>query len=317
MSVLPLPSPSLVRRGAPLTPRALWRMNPPLVGSAAVLGTLGLVCLVGLAVDPRTLGGAPIWMKPLKFCVSGALYALALAVLIRPIRSRRTGRVIAWGVGAIVVVETVLIAAQAFRGVPSHFNVSTGTDALLYSSMGLMIGTLWVLTLVGAVALLRTPSADALWKRASLWGLVLTLLGGSVGALMTSPTPAQVEGFATAPPDVVGAHTVGAPDGGPGLPVVGWSTVAGDLRVPHFWGLHGLQAVPLLALWLHRRRLSDRQRGRLLTVGALAYLGVLGVLLQQALRAQSLVAPDAWTLGAVVAIALAAFAAVRLTLARP
>ena len=317
MPTLALPSFDFDAPTPALTPRALWRMNPPLVGSAVVLGVLGLVSLVGLAIDPRTLGGDPIWLKPLKFCVSGALYAVALAVLIRPIRARRTGRVVAWGVGAIVVVETVLIGLQAFRGVRSHFNVSTVADGLLYSSMGVMISTLWVLTLVGAVALLRTPSADALWKRASLWGLALTLLGGSVGVLMTSPTPEQVEGFATAPPEVVGAHTVGAPDGGPGLPLVGWSTVAGDLRVPHFWGLHGLQALPFLALWLRRRRLSDRQRGRLLTVGGVAYLGVLGVLLQQALRAQSLVAPDALTLAATLGLAAVAALAARFILARP
>lgn len=297
--------------------RSLWRMSPPLLGSAAVLGVLALVCLVGLAVDPRTLAGEPVWVKPLKFCVSGALYAVGLAVLIGPIRTRWTGRMVEWGVGGIMVAETVLIALQAFRGVRSHFNTSTAFDLALFSSMGVMISVLWALTFVAAVALLRSPSADALWKRASVWGLVLALLGGAVGALMTAPTPEQIEGFATAAPEVVGAHTVGVPDGGPGLPVVGWSTVAGDLRVPHFWGLHGLQALPFLAFWLRRRRLTDRQRRRLVTVGGVAYLGILGVLLQQALRAQPLIAPDALTL--VVALGVAAVAALmsRLILARP
>ncbi|GAB5536040.1 MAG: hypothetical protein Rubg2KO_22890 [Rubricoccaceae bacterium] len=269
------------------------------------MGVLALICLGGLAVDPRMLFGEPIWIKPLKFCISGAAYVLALAVLMRPLRGRRVSRVIGWGVSVILFAEIVLIGIQAARGVRSHFNLSTGLDTLIYSTMGQMIAALSILTLVAAIAILRTPMADRLWKQATLWGLVLTLAGGSVGFLMTLPTPEQIEGFAEAPPVVVGAHTVGAPDGGPGLPLVGWSTVGGDLRIAHFWGLHGLQALPLLAFGLMRvPSLTHRQHRRLLTLGGLAYAGVFGMLLQQALRAQPLLMPDVWTFGLFTGVVL-------------
>lgn len=295
--------------------RPLWRTSPPLVGSALVLGVLTLVCLAGLAMDPRLILGEPVWIKPLKFSISGAFYALGLAVLIHPLRGRRVGRIVGWGVGGILVAETVLIAVQAARGVRSHFNVSTTFDTLVFSSMGTMIAVLSILTMVAAIALLLTPSTDRFWKQATLWGLGLALAGGFVGPLMTAPTPEQTAGFAEAAPTTVGAHTVGAPDGGPGLPFLGWSTVGGDLRVPHFWGLHGLQALPLLALGLMRLpALTARQRRRLLTIGGLSYGGLFAVLLQQALRAQPLLAPDVWTFGMFTGIVLSAGLAVLLVL---
>ncbi|MEO0556599.1 MAG: hypothetical protein AAF170_00305 [Bacteroidota bacterium] len=285
--------------------RLLWRISPPLVVSAAAMGLLALVCLGGLAVDPRMLLGEPIWIKPLKFCISGALYALGLAALIHPLRGRWVGRIIGWGVSLILVAETVLIAMQAVRGVRSHFNISTAFDAAVFSSMGTMIAALSVLTLVAAIAILRQPATDRLWKQATLWALAMALAGGAVGPLMTAPTPEQRASFADARPETVGAHAVGVPDGGPGLPFLGWSTVGGDLRVPHFWGLHGLQVLPLLALGLMRlQSLTNRQRRRLLRLGGLAYAGIFGLLLQQALRAQPLFAPDVLTFALLTGLVL-------------
>ena len=48
------------------------------------------------------------------------------------------------------------------------------------------------------------------------------------------------------------SHTVGAPDGGPGLPVVNWSNQYGDLRVAHFVGIHSLQVIPLFGYFVAR-----------------------------------------------------------------
>ena len=79
-----------------------------------------------------------------------------------------------------------------------------------------------------------------------------------------------------------GAHTVGAPDGGPGLWMVNWSTTAGDLRISHALGLHALQILPL-AGWMLSRATSTGKSLAALTAIAIAYSALTGFLLWEAL----------------------------------
>jgi hypothetical protein len=120
------------------------------------------------------------------------------------------------------------------------------------------------------------------------------------GVLMTSvnvaPSQLRTMQVDQKAPASYGAHSVGVDDGGPGLPFVGWSTVAGDLRVGHFVGLHGLQVVPLFALLLISGRLLRRstpvQHQQLVQLVGIAYTACTVLLIWQAWRGQSVVSPD-------------------------
>ena len=83
---------------------------------------------------------------------------------------------------------------------------------------------------------------------------------------------------------------------GRGWPGTGWSTEHGDLRVPHFLGLHGFQALPLLVLAARRRGWSERQNVRLIVAAAASYVLLFAVLLAEALRGYSIARPDGTTL---------------------
>ena len=122
--------------------------------------------------------------------------------------------------------------------------------------------------------------------------MTITIAGALSGGLMTRPTGTQLAAArATHTMTTAGAHTVGAPDGGPGLPGTGWSRAHGDLRVGHFIGLHALQILPLLTIAARRRR-------TVIAAGA-SYAALFMLLIWQALRGEALLDPGALTSAAV------------------
>ncbi len=285
---------------------ALWGRPPwhrPLMVVAGAMAAMAVVALIGLAVDGRTLSGAPIWLKPLKFALSLALYGVTWAWLMS-LRSRPS-RLLWWSgtvIAAASAVEMVILLTQVVRGRASHFNVSTPLDAALFSAMGMTVAVLWIATLLSALLLVFERLGDRSERWAIRTGVAISLVGLALGGLMIG-MPSGVEGYA-------GAHSVGVVDGGPGLPVTGWSTEGGDLRVPHFVGMHALQVLPLFALGLRssarRWTVLSREgvRTRLVLVAATLYAGLTAVVTWQALRGQPLLEPDGTTLAAAGALAL-------------
>jgi hypothetical protein len=292
--------------------RDLWRTDAPL--TAVGLLMLGALAAFAAAMwlDPRTITGAPAWLKPAKFAASTAIFSLTMAWIFRYLPDwPRTRRVVSWATASIFVLEVAIIAAQAARGTTSHFNVGTPLDATLFSIMGGAIVLQTLASVAVAVALWRQRFANEALGWALRLGMTLTIVGAGTGGLMTRPTETQLaDARAGLGMAIAGAHTVGAPDGGPGLPGTGWSIEHGDLRIPHFVGLHAVQVLPLLTLLIARRAsATDAARVRLAIVAGLSYGLLFGILMWQALRGQPIVEPDGVTLAALAAWALATAAA--------
>ncbi len=273
---------------------------------AQAFAVITVLCALAMLVDQRTLNGAPLWAKPFKFAVSAALYFFTWSWLVSLLpKFRRTANWLANALVVIFAAEYVLVIFQTVRVRASHFNNATPLDNTIFQIMGGMIAVLWVVNLVLTIAVLFTRLPDRATAWAARIGAILGMIGISLATLMSGPTPDQQAVLdATGQSAMIGAHTVGLPDGGPGLPILGWSTVGGDLRIPHFLGLHGLQALPLLALVLgvlaarYPRLRDDVLRLRLVVIAGVGYAGLLALLTWQALRGQSIVAPDGQTLTA-------------------
>lgn len=217
--------------------------------------------------DPFEILGISRWIKPMKFALSISIFLITMAWLLSLLeRSRRVVVVISSVIAVTMATEMALITMQSFRGVTSHFNNDSSFDAGVFTVMGvaILINTAavictWLLFIYG-----RTSIEGARLSAVRL-GLFIFLVASLVGGLMVRQ----------------GSHSVGLHDGGPGLPFVNWSTGAGDLRVAHFAGMHGLQALPILGWILHRRGTQNARRW--VQVTALVFLSITVLLTIQAL----------------------------------
>lgn len=274
-----------------------WKISTGLTVLTVVNAVVLVVAVPLRFLDPTLIAGVPAWDKPIKFAIAFLAFGPTMLWIYSRVRVGRLGRIALELVGWSMVVEIALIVLQAARGVMSHFNYSTPLNATIFSLMAAFTGIFAIAALIVGVVLARR-------KLEGLIGLAITLsvpimtLGAIQGFSMTAPKPGQIEAGRV----IVGGHTIGAPQvQGPGLPFLGWSTEHGDLRVAHFVGLHVLQILPLAALLLTVLaargvvRASQRRLRGAIWAGGVAYVGLIFTLYIQAMRGQSVVAPDGLT----------------------
>ncbi len=302
--------------------RALVANRPLTILGGTMLITF-LATLVSVFVDPRVITGAPAWLKPAKFAVSVSIYCFTFVWLLGFVQNRpRLVRLIANVTVVSFIVEMIVIIGQAARGTTSHFNLTTPFNAFLWFTMGAFIILVWTMNLLLGITLLRQKMPDQAFAWSLRLGVLISAVGMAAAFFMVRPTADQAAAMAGGyGPHIVGAHSVGTPDGGPSLPVLGWSTVGGDLRAAHFVGLHALQVLPFLGWLLTRRKgilalLTANDRTGLVCTCGLGYLGLVLLLVWQALRGQSVISPDARTIAAAGALLAAVATSVLIIVAR-
>jgi hypothetical protein len=221
-----------------MTFRDLFKWNPALAVAGWIHVALLGGALIALPLDHRLILGINPWVKPVKFDVSSLFFLWTMAWYLGQLPSTKKVHRLGWAMAISIVVENVLISMQSARGTTSHFNGTSVFDGAVFGLMGLFIVVNTVAVVWTLVCYFRDAPAlsPALLTGARL-GLILFLVSSADGLAMVAH----------------GAHTVGGPDGGPGLPFLTWSTKFGDLRWAHFIGMHGLQALPLTGYLLGRR----------------------------------------------------------------
>jgi hypothetical protein len=203
----------------------------------------------------------------MKFYLSIGIFVWTMGWLIFYLQIPKKERAYTYMAIIIFTFESFVITWQAANGRLSHFNKDTPLYIALFSLMGIAITilTLWT----GYIGYLFFRKKDLNLPPSYVWGIRLGILffvlfafeGGLMASLLS--------------------HTVGAADGGKGLPVVNWSRQHGDLRIAHFLGMHTLQIFPLFGHYIAKS-------GKAVILFATVYVTVVFAVLIQALAGMPL-----------------------------
>lgn len=245
----------------------LRRRNPTLFWYGLLNVLAAIICIILIPTTTITVNNINAYIKPLKFFISIAIFCFTVGWIFYHLQMPRKIR--AYNIMAVLVFtyESFVITWQAANGRLSHFNNTTPLYSILFGLMGaaIVLLTLWT----GYFGYLFFKKKDLTIPRPYLWGIRLGILCFVVFALEGGVMARMLQ------------HTVGAEDGGKGLPLVNWSRDHGDLRIAHFLGMHSLQIFPLFGYFIAKS-------SRAVKIFALVYAGLISAVLIQALMGMPL-----------------------------
>jgi hypothetical protein len=247
-------SPSAVRgffRELDATDPVLSRLGWALLLVVPIFAALAMFLPAGSAtVNP--------WIKPIKFSMSFSTFASTISLLLLALRIPKWQlTLVRRAIAASVAMEILSLAAQAWRSA-YHLAGQSLLDTSLaqVTNSMVMVNTAIICWMLALFCANRVHPDKIDWPMVSAirYSIMIFLAGNAIGGYMLAR----------------GSHTVGAADGGAGLPFVNWSVIGGDLRIAHFIAIHAIQIVPLFAYILAQMSPILPVKHRRIAAGALA-----------------------------------------------
>jgi hypothetical protein len=219
--------------------------------TGAVLVVSGLAHLAVFAVDGGPWEGPVSWRKPFTFGLSFGLTLIAVTWVASYLRmGARTRAVLLTLFAADCVLEVGGITLQAWRRVPSHFNMESPADTVV--SMSLAVGGALLVVILSAFAVIaftRRPGGPAGMPLALRTGFAILLVGLLSGAAMIAR-------------GVILTRT--------GHQAAGYRSTA-SVKPLHGVSLHAILVLPVLAWLLTFTAWSPRARYRAVLAAAGCY----------------------------------------------
>ena len=201
---------------------------------------VAVVCLALMQFEETQILGVNKWLKPFKFYASVGIMVLTMGWLLYYLNNAKKIKLYSSLIFISMLFENGLIITQAIRNTTSHFNITSSINGIIFNLMGIFIIVFTITIILVCISFFKQKQFSI--PDAYVWGIRL----GILFFLFFSLEGGMMLGYMK--------HTVGGPDGSPGLPLVNWSTQYGDLRIAHFIGIHSLQVLPLFGYYISKTK---------------------------------------------------------------
>lgn len=253
----------------------IFKRNRLLANMGALFLALSLVLAIYLPFNTQQVLGINSMIKPIKFSLSIWIYFWTFAYLFHYVNDQKKVRNFSILAVVVMVFENSVITVQAFRGKLSHFNQTEIVGGILYSLMGVMIVWVSIATLIMAIRFIRqkTYTISTPFALSIKIGLVLFVVFSFWGGYMSA----------------INSHNIGGQIGEAGLPLLNWSTLFGDLRVAHFFGIHSLQIIPIFGYFISKRQANVASANKTIWLFSILYFAFLCFTMWQALMGMAFI----------------------------
>jgi len=239
-------------------PAQLWKERQPAQTPMYVAGSFlilsGLFHVLVFLIWGGSWEGPISWRKPILFGITGGLTTVSVAWVLGYLAQRKSLLVLSWVFAVSMFIEVGLISMQKWRGVASHFNVTTPFDEIVFATMGTLIMIVAVIIAIVTVRSFRFLNARPEMKLAIRAGLLFLNLTNVLGMILVAYGNYIMQVSPGHAPNIYGQ--------------------AGVMKIPHGLAIHAIQALPVLA-WL--LIFSQRQMEFKLNTMKTAIAGYLGL----------------------------------------
>jgi hypothetical protein len=241
---------------------SFWWRGRKLERGGYVVGALllvsGLIHLGILEISGGSWEGPLSFRKPTTFGLSFGLTLITIIWVASFLRlGDRTRAVLLGAFTVACAVETALVSLQAWRGVPSHYNVRSTFDALVARTLAVGgVALVAIIARLTIAAFRSNPTVPASLRVSIQIGFVALFAAQVIGALMIAK----------------GMRLVFAGD-----PQAAYAT-GGTLKPSHAATMHAILALPAFAWLLSFAGWSERRRLRVVLLAAAGYTLLVGVI---------------------------------------